>query len=73
MIGPGPSEVSSPKPDLPHIPDIAARLIIEPLSFEWPFPGVVDARAGRAGMLDRDDLQLQDERRQWLNEIIILS
>jgi hypothetical protein len=67
------AEISWPKRDLSHIRDIAARLIIEPLYFEWPFPGVADARAVRPGMLDSDDLELQDERRQWLNEVIIRS
>jgi hypothetical protein len=73
MIGPGGSQLSWPQPDFFHIRDIAARLIIEPLYFEWPFPGVADARAVRPGMLDSDDLELQDERRQWLNEVSIRS
>jgi hypothetical protein len=46
---------------------------MEPLSFEWPFPGVADARGDSPGMLDRDDLELQDEKRQLGNEISILS
>jgi hypothetical protein len=48
-------------------------LIIEPLSFEWPFPGVTGAGVDSARMLGRGDLELQDERRQWINEISILS
>jgi hypothetical protein len=55
---------------LSHVGGIAARLIIESLSLEAPFPGVPDAWVGYAGRLDRDDLELQDERRQWINEIL---
>jgi hypothetical protein len=46
---------------------------IRPLTVEWPFPGVGDAQVDAAGMRDRDDPELQDERRQWINEINILS
>jgi hypothetical protein len=46
---------------------------MEPLSFEWPFPGVADARGDPPGLFDRDDLELQDERRKSTNEISILS
>jgi hypothetical protein len=67
------AQVSWPYPELSHILDIAARLSIEPLSFKWAFPRLVDARVHRARMLDRDNLELQDERRHWINEISIFS
>jgi hypothetical protein len=50
----------------------SARLIIESPSFEWPFPALAEARVDRAGMLDRHDLKLQKEGRQWINEISLL-
>jgi hypothetical protein len=67
------AQVSWPQPDLSHIPDIGARLSMEPLSFEWPFPAVADPRGEPAGMLDRDDLELHDERGQWTSEICVHS
>jgi hypothetical protein len=43
------------------------------LAVEWPFLGMTDARVDAAGMPDRDELELQDQRREWINTISILS
>jgi hypothetical protein len=50
-----------------------ARLLTEPLYFEWRLPCVAAARVDPVGMLDRDDLELRNERRHWINEISIPS
>jgi hypothetical protein len=46
------AQVRWPQPDLSHIPDIAARLSMEPLSFEWPLPDQANAGVARAGILE---------------------
>jgi hypothetical protein len=68
-----PSQLVSTKSIPPSIGDIAARLSIEPPSFELALPSVADAPRDPPGMLDRDNLELEDEQRQWVNEISVLS